>query len=80
MFGRIPLLICCKVMNLRYEGRWWASYSERGTPRSAQWQDFGLLIFAGTAQDALNLSGLRDNLAPQQLQAMRGVRDLAERG
>lgn len=63
-----------RVMNLRYEGRWWASYSERGTPRSAQWQDFGLLIFAGTAQDALNLSGLRDNLAPQQLQAMRGVR------
>ena len=67
-------------MNLSYEGRWWASYSERGTPRSAQWQDFELLIFAGTAQDALNLSGLRESLAPQQLQAMRGVRDLAERG
>lgn len=63
-----------RVMNLSYEGRWWASYSKRGTPRSAQWQDFELLIFAGTAQDALNLPGLRECLAPQQLQAMRGVR------
>lgn len=55
--------------------RWWASFSERGSPRSAQqWRDFGLVIFAGTAADALNLQGLREAMTPAQLQAMRQVR------
>lgn len=76
-----PAIFQLQVMALSLESsegapaRWWASYSERGSPRSAQqWCDFRLVIFAGTASDALNLQGLREAMAPEQLQAMRQVR------
>lgn len=66
-----------RVMSLKYsEGRWWASYSEKGrrSPRSMQWQDFQLVIFAGTAADATQVPGISESLAPKQLQSLRQVR------
>ena len=66
-----------RVMNLKYsEGRWWASYSEKGrrSPRSTQWQDFQLVIFAGTAADAAQVPGICESLAPKQLQSLLQVR------
>eukprot|EP00434_Breviolum_minutum_P042946 symbB.v1.2.038250.t1/scaffold5887.1/size22752/2 len=66
-----------RVMSLKYsEGCWWASYSEKGrrSPRSMQWQDFQLVIFAGTAADATQVPGISESLAPKQLQSLRQVR------
>ena len=64
-----------KVMRLDHaDGRWWASFTERGQRGRWPSEDFDLVIFAGTAQDALSLDGLREALAPAQLQAMQGVR------
>jgi predicted NAD/FAD-dependent oxidoreductase len=55
--------------------RWRASYSgEQGGRRPVGFEDFDVVVFAGTAADALNLRGLQAELTSAQLQLLRSVR------
>lgn len=55
--------------------RWRASYTgEQGGRRPVGYEDFDVVVFAGTAADALNLKGIQAELSNPQLQFLRGVR------
>ena len=57
-----------RVLELSRKGRRWRAAHAQGA------ESFDVVIFAGTAQDACKLPGLRAALAPEQLRSLRGVR------
>lgn len=55
--------------------RWRAGYSgQRGGRRPAGYDEFDIVVFAGTAADAGNNEGIRNVLAAEQQEALRAVR------
>lgn len=55
--------------------RWRASYAgEQGGRRPVGFEDFDLVVFAGTSADALNLKGLQVELTNRQLHLLRNAR------